>query len=311
MTFNLDPSKQAQELLFSRKTSSKPYPSLNFNDNPVQQVQLQNHFGLFLDPKVSFDEHIQCILTKTRETIGLIRKLQPIMPRAALLTTYKSFLRPHLDYGDVIYDRAFKESFQKKLGSVQYNAALTITGAIRGSSREKLYQELGLESLKSRRWYRKLCLFFKFKKNKHSSYLFDLIPKVLSTGTTRDYNNIPLFHVKNECFRNSFFLSTVIEWNKLDNNIRNSESVSAFKKQMLKFIRPSPNSTFNVHNPHGIKLLTRLRVGLSHLREHIFRHNFEDSLDPFCNCGRHIELSTFFSTTQITQKKLVTSNVLC
>ena len=234
------------------------------------------------------------MLIKTYKIIGLIRKVPPIILRAALLTIYKSFLRPHLDYGDVIYDRAFNESFQNKLESVQYNAALAITGAIRGSSREKLYQELGLESLKSRRWYRKLCLFFKLKKNKHPSYLFDMIPKVLSTRTTRNYNNIPLFNVKHEYFRNSFFPSTVIEWNKLDNNIRNSESVSAFKKQILKFIRPSPNSTFNVHNPHGIKLLTRLRAGLSHLREHIFRHNFQDSLDPFCNCDWHIETTIHF-----------------
>ena len=261
---------------------------MNFNGNPAHQVQLPKRLGLFLDPKSSFDENIQCILIKIHKIIGLIRKLQPIILRAALLTIYKSFLGPHLDYGDVIYDRAFNKSFQNKLESVQYNAALAITGAIRGSSREKLYQELGLESLKSRRWYRKLCLFFKLKKNKHPSYLFDMIPKVLSTRTTRNYNNIPLFNVKHEYFRNSFFPSTVIEWNKLDNNIRNSESVSAFKKQILKFIRPSPNSTFNVHNLHGIKLLIRLRVGLSHLREHKFRHNFQYSLDPFCNCGRHI-----------------------
>ena len=51
---------------------------------------------------------------------------------------------------------------------------------------------------------------------------------------------------------------------------------------------------FNAHNPHGIKLLTRLQVGLSHLREHKFRHNFQDSLDPFCNCGRHIETTIHF-----------------
>ena len=128
-----DPRKQAQELLFSRKTSSKPYPSLNFNDNLVYQVQLQKHLGLFLDPKLSFDEHIQFILIKARKIIRLIRKLQPIIPRAALLTIYKSFLRPHLDYGDVIYDGTFNESFQNKLESIQCNAALAITGAIRGS----------------------------------------------------------------------------------------------------------------------------------------------------------------------------------
>ena len=49
-----------------------------------------------------------------------------------------------------------------------------------------------------------------------------------------------------------------------------------------------------MHNPHEIKLLTRLRVGLSYLREHKFRHNFQDSLDPFCNCGRHIETTIHF-----------------
>ena len=140
-----------------------------------------------------------------------------------------------------------------------------------------------------------VCSFFSnLKKNKHPSYLFDIIANVLSTYTTRIHNNIPLFNVKHEYFRDSFFPSTVIEWNKFDNNIRNSESVSAFKNQILKFIRPSPYSTFNVHNPHGMKLLTRLRVGLSHLREHKFRHNFQDSQDPFCNCGRHIETTIHF-----------------
>ena len=111
MNFNPDPSKQAQELLFSRKTSSKPYPSLNLNDNPVHQVQLQKQLGLFLVPKLSFDGHIQCILIKTHKIIGLIRKLKPVISRAVLLTIYKSFLRPHLDYGGVTYDRAFHESF--------------------------------------------------------------------------------------------------------------------------------------------------------------------------------------------------------
>ena len=120
-----------------------------------------------------------------------------------------------------------------------------------------------------------------------------MIPKVLSTRTTRNYNNIPLLNVKHEYFQNSFFPSTVIEWNKFDHNIRNSESVRAFKKQILKFNRPSPNNSF-IARPHGIKLLTRLRFGLSHLREHKFEHNFQDFLDPFCNFGRHIETSIHF-----------------
>ena len=82
------------------------------------------------------------------------------MPQGSLLTIYKSFVRPHLDYSDVIYDQSFNNTFHQKMESIQYNAALAITGAIRGSSREKLYQELGLEPLQQRRWYRKLCFFF-------------------------------------------------------------------------------------------------------------------------------------------------------
>ena len=78
-----------------------------------------------------------------------------------MLTICKFFLRAHLDYGGIIYDRAFNESFPNKLKFVRYNAALAITGAIRGFSRENLYQELFLESLKSTQWYQKLCLFFK------------------------------------------------------------------------------------------------------------------------------------------------------
>ena len=69
---------------------------------------------------------------------------------------------PHLDYGDILCDQTFNNSFHENLESIQYTA-LAITGAIRGNSREKLYQELGFESLQQRRWYRKLCLFFKME----------------------------------------------------------------------------------------------------------------------------------------------------
>ena len=92
--------------------------------------------------------------------------------------------------------------------------------------------------------------------------------------------------MKLDFFKNTFFPSTIIEWNKLDWKIKNSQSIETFKKRILSFIRPSPNSTFNCHNPKRIKLLSRLRLGLSHLRGHKFKHNFLDSLNPFCSCGK-------------------------
>ena len=247
-----------------------------------------------LDTKLNFQEHIKNILTKVNKTIGLLRKLQNILPRESLLTIFKSFVRPHLDYGDVIYDQSYNNTFHQKMESIQYNAALAIAGAIRGSSREKLYQELGLESLQQRRWYRKLCYFFKLTKNKFPKYLFNYIPTVRSTYRTRNIDNIPQFNVRHTFFRNSYFSSIVTEWNNLDKSIRNSESFSIFKKNILKFIRPSPYSIFNCHNPKGVKLLTRLRLGLSHLRDHKSKHSFQDSLNPICNCGTDVETTTHY-----------------
>ena len=110
-------------------------------------------------------QYFKNILNKVNKTIGLLRKLQNILPRGPLLTIYKSFIRPNLDYGDVIYDQHYNNSFHQKLESIQYNAALAITGAIRVSSREKLYKELGLASLQQQRWFRKLGHFFRIIKN--------------------------------------------------------------------------------------------------------------------------------------------------
>ena len=66
--------------------------------------------------------------------------------------------------------------------------------------------------------------------------------------------------IPNTIFQEFFFPSTLIEWNNLDINIRNSESYVTFKKSILRFIRPSENPIFNCHNPSGIKLITRLRL---------------------------------------------------
>ena len=83
------------------------------------------------------------------------------MPRSSLLTIYKTFIRSRFDYADIIYDNAYNSAFHDKLESIQYNTRVAIIDAIRGISTEKIYQELRLESLKSKRWFRKLCHFYK------------------------------------------------------------------------------------------------------------------------------------------------------
>ena len=266
MSFNPDPIKQAQEIIFSRKTSKRNHPGLMFDNNIVNVTTNHKHLGMI------FDSKLRSALKKISKTVGLLRKFQGILPRTSLITIYKLFARPHLDYGDIIYDPTFNESFHQRIESIQYNAAIAITGAIKGTSSERFYQELGLESLRSRsrRWLRKLCLFYKIYKNKSPSYLYDLIPHRVNFYSARSsqIDNISNIKTSSNFFRNSFFPSTITEWNKLDCDIRNSDSLNIFKLLFLKFVRPVANSVFDINNPYGLKLLTRLRLGLSNLRYH-------------------------------------------
>ena len=96
MSFNSDPSKQAQEVIFSRKLEKSIYPPLHFNNIAVTQSTTQKHLGILLDVQLDFQGHLKNTYSKVNKTIGLLRKLHNTLPRLPLLTIYKSFIRPHL-----------------------------------------------------------------------------------------------------------------------------------------------------------------------------------------------------------------------
>ena len=120
-------------------------------------------------------------------------------------------------------------------------------------------------------------------------FLSDIIPSTTRRYSSRNANNIPLVRVNNNYFMNTFFPSTITEWNKLDLSIRNSTSLHIFKGRLLQFVRPLENSVFTFHNPIRIKYLTKLRLGFSHLRYHKFKHGFLDAVDLLCSCSTAIE----------------------
>ena len=293
MLFNPDPSKPAQEVLFSRKKKAQNHPTISLNNIQVERSCSQKHLGLILDDKLNFKQHIDSAITKINKGIAVIKKLRYTLPRKSLITIYKAFLRPLIDYGDIIYDQPQNESFCEKLEAVQYKVALAITGAIQGSSREKINQELELESLKSRRWYKRLSCMYKIMNEETPLYLKNLIPQRHKSVRTRG-TPIPTFHCRTDCFKNSFFPSTLSDWFNLDITLRNSESLAAFKSRLLSFIRPIPNNVYNIFDPIGLKHLTRLRLDFSHLNQHRFRHNFQDCLNPLCSCSLVIEDTTHY-----------------
>ena len=209
-------------------------------------------------------------------------------------------MRPHLDYGDVIYhipqsDDACLGNYQMvKLESVQYLAALAVSGTWRGTSKERLYEELSWESLSDRRWYRRLVLLYKFSNNTTPDYTCLPIPALhLSNYSLRTQPSAGQIW-RTEKFKSSFYPNSLLEWNRLDPEIRESPSLSIFKKKLLLKIRPVHNSVYGIYNPKGISYLTQVRVGLSKLKYHKFKHNFVDTVSPMCPANDGIENTEHF-----------------
>ena len=155
-------------------------------------------------------------------------------------------MRPHLDYGDTIYhkhDPDLKLDFTKKLESTQYSAALAVSGAWRGTSRQKLYDELGWESLYQKRWYRRMTRFYKLRSTRSPLYLYNLIPPErdlkYNLRMPYDYDQ----HIERTTrFSHTYFQNCISEWNRLDVSMRSSQTISEFKRKLLKLIRPPKKS---------------------------------------------------------------------
>ena len=99
MLFNPDPNKQANQVIFSQKSKIHSYPSLTFNNNDVKKLPYQKLVGIILDSELDFNIHVDRKLKKCYKIVSLINRLSISVPRKALLTIYKSFIRPDLDYG--------------------------------------------------------------------------------------------------------------------------------------------------------------------------------------------------------------------
>ena len=121
MQFNPDPNKQAKEIIFSRKLVSNilSHPPVKFNNNNITRCSHQKHLGVVLDSNLNFNTHIDQKIKKYNKMIGLMRRLSVNLSRNALLTIYKSFIRPHVDYCDILYDKPSNDNFQNKKFNIE------------------------------------------------------------------------------------------------------------------------------------------------------------------------------------------------
>ena len=150
MQFNPDKNKQAIQVIFSQKRAKPVHPPIFLNESEVKIKDEQKHIGMILDSHLNFNSHVREKIISVRRGIGVIRYLSKYVSRDVLDQMYKLYVRPHLDYSDIFIINTtltLNSILLKKLESTQYSAALAVSGAWHGTSRQKLYDELGWESL--------------------------------------------------------------------------------------------------------------------------------------------------------------------
>ena len=302
MQFNSNSLKQATEIIFSCKRNKPNHPPLYFNGSVVTSEPEQKHLGLILTPALSFLKHLYEKITKANKNIGIIKYFSKYLPFKTLNQMYKTFVRTHLDYCDIIYHQAGKISKEgqvltasmEEVERVQYRGALAVTGTWKGTNRTKLYENLGWESLTDRRKMNRLIQLYKIINKLTPSYLRDKLPPPKHPFEAEPSYTLREYRSKTDRFAQSFFPDTVKQWNVVITDFSDMPTLSSFKSHLRALYRPTLKRVFGIYDPEGIKYIFQLRLGLSPLRSHKFRHNFIDTPSDICLCKTGNETTEHF-----------------
>ncbi|MEW8191406.1 MAG: reverse transcriptase family protein [Candidatus Thiodiazotropha endolucinida] len=290
VTFN--PSK-TETLLISRKLNKPLHPPLFMQNHLISEVDSHKHLGLYFSNDCTWHQHINHITVKAWARINIMRKLKFKLDRKSLETIYTAFIRPLIEYGDIIWDNCSQYEKQE-LDKIQNEAARIATGATRLVSIRALCKEIGWDSLEKRRSNHKLTLFYKMTHNLAPLYLSSLVPQSVSNISRynlRNSNNLQTLDARTSLYYNSFLPSTVRAWNNVNDEVKQSDSLNTFKGFLTKDKLLVPKHFYVGHRKVQV-LHTRLRTNCSSLNLDLFTRNISDS--PLCQCGSVENAQHFF-----------------
>ena len=282
-----NPAK-TKTLTFTRKRNLVDYPDLHFGDTPVSLVQTHKHLGVTFQPDLAWGTHLEEKITKATSMLNMLKPFKYRLSRKALELIYFTFIRPVLDYGDILWSNC-GITLMESVEDVQLLAARIVTGAIKGTRHKNLYDETGWETLEKRQEIHQLKLFHKMVHNCAPTYLNDKVPpEVASTSAynlRNSQNTFPLIPARTNNMKFSFLPSTISKWNDLNPLIRQIENT----KEFVNKIR-GPNRTNKLYyngKRHLNIIHSRIRMGCSTLSAHLYSlHVIENKS---CTCGHHTE----------------------
>ena len=294
ITFNA--AKTIQQT-FSNKSQNQP-PILTFGDVPIPINESHKHLGITFSNDLRFHEHVNEILNKVNKTISPLYPIAQHLPRHILGQIYKTYVRPHFDHCDTIYDGHITIRDSTRLETIQNRAARLTTGTLFRTSSDKLRNELGWDKLATRRRIHRLTLYHKLNVQENHitpSYITNILPHTRAHDTNktlRNANHHTQTQTRTTTFQRSFFTLTGKQWNDLPEHVKHL-TCRGFKnwlKQQLSTPKPP------LYYSHGTKALNTLHTGLrndmSHLNAHMFQ--IQKALSPACHCGHPEENTMHF-----------------
>ena len=287
-----NPNK-TEQLIISRKANPNRHPPGIMNNVHIQNVTQHKHLGLIINKTCTWNDHITEMATKAWKRINIFRSLRFKLDRKTLEIIYFSFIRPCLEYADVVWDNCTNTE-KHEIEKIQHEAAFIVTGATRSCPKSKLLEETGWESLDHRRYKHRLTTFHKMIYKETPSYLHSLVPQSVhqvSQRNLRSRSNIQTPLCRSNLYQNSFLNKTVKDWNALSENTRNIRSLSEFKRFLDKDKKKVPIYFYSGERICQI-LHARLRLGCSSLNADLYKNHLRE--DDRCSCGYPETAAHFF-----------------
>ena len=295
---NFSPAK-TKTLLISNKGTPNNHPNLTLQGHVISSVQDHKHLGVVLSHNLRWSPHINDVVSRCTKKINMLKQFKFELDRKSLETIYLSFIRPSMEYGDVLFAGTY-ESDLCKLDRLQVEAMRIVTGATEKSNIVLLYEDLGWTYLETRRQQHCLTLMYNVFHGLAPQYLQDILPKRLETPGARllrsqERDDIPVLFTRTESYRRSFIPYATGIWNKLSRKTRNSPSLDSFKGAVK-----GPKKTENKLYYSGKRIPSihhsRMRIGCSKLNAHLC-YNLHVIPTPQCQCGCLIEDPNHFFFT--------------
>jgi hypothetical protein len=289
VTFNPEKSESLFITLKPNQVASPVY----LDNQELKLVTSHKHLGVTFNNTLTWNNHVDSICSAANKKVTLLTKLKYILDRKTLQTMYCSFVRPSMEYANIIWNNC-SDNDCDRLESIQRRALRTITGGIVRTSSDLLYEEIGLEPLVKRRERSILLFFHKIMYSNCPGYLHNLKPHITQARHNRNLrsgNKLDLPKSRIVRHESSLIPKAISMWNNLPKEIQDIADYKYFKSQLQEAV-PKCNDLFFIGERKFNIILARLRMKCSDLHGHLFQLKIINNSS--CKCGYFFEDSVHY-----------------